>query len=179
LLDALEAAHYRVEDVAERTGTPVGELQSTLLVFLVMPWDENRLLIASSQIGDGALFVLQQKPDNRWNWLQQPQIQSAGNEVQPFIRATPDEWVKYFRCDLIEHVACIMGMTDGTADAIEPPRPTRENPNPDSFARVQDFYQRIILPALICQSPGEELVNNLGYKKRSSFDDRTVVCLYR
>ncbi len=72
-----------------------------------------------------------------------------------------------------------MGMTDGTADDIEPPHPTREEPEPDPFVNVNDFYERIVKPALNNPEPAEALAESLGYRKRQSFDDRTVVCLYR
>src|SRR6266566_5763712 len=71
------------------------------------------------------------------------------------------------------------GMTDGTADDIEPPRATRENPTPDQFVYVHDFYSRIVLPTFTAPQPGEELVKLLAYQKKTSHDDRTVVCLYR
>src|SRR6266571_483196 len=179
LMEALQAAHYRVEETAGRSRASVDELQSTLLVYLAMPWKDTRLLVASTQIGDGALFLLQHKQQDIWNWIQQPQIQSAGNEVHPFMRSTQEEWKRYFRCLVIGNVQCIMGMTDGTADDIEPPRATRENPTPDQFVYVHDFYSRIVLPTFTAPQPGEELVKLLAYQKKTSHDDRTVVCLYR
>ena len=179
LMDALQTARYRIEESAARSRVPVDELQSTLLVYLAMSRDENSLLVASTQIGDGALFLLQNAQQEKWSWIQQPQIQSAGNEVHPFMRSTKEEWERYFHCHLLSHAQCMMGMTDGTADDIEPPRATRENPKPDQFVYVHDFYQRIVLPTFTAPQPGEELVKLLAYQKKTSHDDRTVVCLYR
>ena len=179
LMDALKTARFRIEESAARSRVSVDELQSTLLVYLAMPWDENSLLVSSTQIGDGALFVLQHTQQEKWKWIQQPQIQSAGNEVHPFMRSTKEEWERYFHCHLLSHARCIMGMTDGTADDIEPPRATRENPNPDQFMYVHDFYARIVLPTFTAPQPGEELLKLLAYQKKTSHDDRTVVCLYR
>lgn len=65
LMHALQLARTGVEDCAYRSQVTIDELQSTLLVFLAAPWDQNHLLVASAQIGDGALFVLQQKKEDR------------------------------------------------------------------------------------------------------------------
>lgn len=183
LMDSLQAAHDQVEQCAYSNGVTIDELQSTLLTFLVAPWDERQLLVASTQIGDGALFVLQPNkgpaPQYNWNWLQQPQIGGAGNEVQPFMRTGRDDWHRFFQCDLIDDADCIMGMTDGTADDIEPPRATPENPKPDPFSLVDDFYQRIIVKSLMHTQPAKQLAYELRYRKKQSHDDRTVVCVYR
>lgn len=178
--EALRSARTRVEKVAARSNAMVEQLQSTLLIFLAMPFDQHTLLVASTQVGDGALFMLEQHIQQvTWSWIQQPQIQQAGNEVQPFIRSEPRDWERYFKCQVVQGARCIMGMTDGVADDIEPPRPTPENPAPDQFAPVQLFYQTYVLPCFSQKYPGEELVKGLGYKKRGSHDDRTVVCVYR
>lgn len=179
LMNALAAARRRVEERAAQSRATVDDLQSTLLVFLTVPLDEHRLFVASTQIGDGALFVLQQQQQERWKFIQQPQIQSVGNEVYPFMRSTQDEWEKYFRAGTVAQARYLMGMTDGTADDIEPPPATHENPEPDPFALVHDFYQRIVLPTYSRQYPAEELLKLLAYRKKASHDDRTVVCVYQ
>lgn len=183
LMNALGAARETVEQRAQQDGVSVDELQSTLMVFLAAPFGKQRLFVASMQVGDGALFALQENrelaPRDKWRWLQQPQIQGAGNEVQPFMRTGPEIWRNSFQSDLLEQATLIMGMTDGTADDIEPPRATPENPKPDQFLMVDDFYQRIALPSFHEAQPGEVFVKLLGYRKKQSFDDRTVVCLYR
>lgn len=180
LYEALRNAHARVEGAAALSNVRVELLQSTLLVLLAMPLSQDTLLVASTQIGDGALFMLKQHmQQDVWNWIQQPQIQRAGNEVQPFMRSELQDWGKYFKCHVIKNARCVMGMTDGVADDIEPPRQTAENRNPDQFAPVQLFYQTYVLPCFRQKHPGDELVKGLGYKKRGSHDDRTVVCVYR
>src|SRR5436305_1716037 len=90
-----------------------------------------------------------------------------------------DQRMNNLRNLVIGNVQCTMGMTDGTADDIEPPRATRENPTPDQFVYVHDFYARIVLPTFTAPQPGEELLKLLAYQKKTSHDDRTVVCLYR
>ncbi len=118
-------------------------------------------------------------PHNTWQWLQQPQIGGSGNEVQPFMRTDSELWRSFYRTELLDHATCIIGMTDGTADDIEPPRATQNNQNPDPFARVDDFYHRIIHPAFSHAQQEEALLKLLGYQKKQSHDDRTIVCLYR
>lgn len=180
LYEALRNARARVEEAATRSNTRVDLLQSTLLVFLTMPLDPSNLLVASTQIGDGALFMLKQDmQQDVWSWIQPPQIQQAGNEVQPFMRSEPRDWEKYFKFQVVKNARCVMGMTDGVADDIEPPRRTTGNANPDQFAPVQLFYQTYVFPCFKQKHPGDELVKALGYKKRGSHDDRTVVCVYR
>jgi hypothetical protein len=183
LMNSLQRAHDFVEQQSLQENIAVDNMQSTLLVFLAVPLDPQHVLVASVQVGDGALFALQ--PNNgkelrhKWRWLQQPQIQASGNEVQPFMRTNPDIWRNYLKCDLLNNATFIMGMTDGTADDIEPPRPTQGNENPDPFFFVNDFYQHIDSNVLSDAQPAQALMRFLAYKKKQSYDDRTVICLYR
>jgi hypothetical protein len=181
LIESLHAAHAFVEQQANYHRISVDDMHSTLMVYLAIPV-EQRLFVASVQVGDGALFAMQPggaTPRERWQWLQQPQIQATGNEVQPFMRTGPEVWQQYLRADLLDHPSFIMGMTDGTADDIESPRPTPEVPNPDPFYFVDDFYQHIMKAVTNVPQPAEGLLKFLDYQKKQSFDDRTVVCLYR
>ncbi len=183
LLDALHAARAKVEDRAQKDQIDIDELQTTLLVFLAVPCDQRHLFIGSVQIGDGALFVFQPhkgvRLSDKWRCLQQQQIQPSGNEVEPFTRTNLDTWTRFLQCELLDDTTFIMGMTDGTADDIEPPRGTPENPDPYPFLYVNDFYQHITSHVLNTPQPAEALLEFLGYRKRSSYDDRTVICLYR
>ncbi len=182
LLELLSAAHDFVEQQGREDRISVDEMQSTLLVYLMVPFEQH-LFVASVQVGDGALFALQPAkgatPGERWKWLQHPQIQASGNEVQPFMRTGPDLWQQYLQAEVLDGATFIMGMTDGTADDIESPRPTAEVPNPDPFYFVDDFYQHIAKDVMTAPQPAEALLKFLDYRKKQSFDDRTVVCLYR
>lgn len=183
LLNSLQSAYSNVEQEARARKLAVDDLQSTLMVFLAAPFDQRRLLLASVQVGDGALFALQPErgpaPRDQWSFLQQPQIQASGNEVQPFMTSARDMWEQVMSVKLLDNPAAIMGMTDGTADDIEPPpRPVQEL-NADPFSLVGDFYKHIQTDALSTGQPGTGLLKFLSYKKKGSTDDRTVVCLYR
>lgn len=183
LLNSLHSAYGSVEQQARARNLTVDDLQSTLLVFLAAPIDQRRLLLASVQVGDGALFALQPErgsaPREQWCFLQKPQIQAAGNEVQPFMTSTPDMWEQVMSVKFLDNPAAIMGMTDGTADDIEPPPRPTQNLDADPFFLVDDFYKHIQTDALHTGQPGAGLLKFLSYKKKGSTDDRTVVCLYR
>jgi Protein phosphatase 2C len=179
---SLYAAMLSVQKRAESATLTVNDLQSTLMVFLVVPLGQRRLFVASTQIGDGILLSLKDNGGprlrDRWGWLQFAQIQSSGNEVQPFMRSDPEGWRSFFKCEVLEDVIFAMGMTDGTADDIEPPRATTENPDPDPFTYVESFYQLIKKDVLASSQPAQALNEFLRYKKVQSHDDRTVICLY-
>lgn len=184
LIHCLHMARQAVEGKAQRLHLAVDELQSTLMVFLVVPLAQQQLLVASAQVGDGVLFALQPQrgsaPRDQWSYLQRPQIQTFGNEVQPFMTTGPEFWTQYLQVAILEGVSFLMGMTDGTADDIEPPVVrTTQTPELDPFFYIDDFYKRISIDAVQTQRPAAELVKFLSYKKKGSTDDRTVVCLYR
>lgn len=183
LFNSLQSAYASVEQQARARNLAVDDLQSTLLVFLAAPLAAGGLLVASVQVGDGAIFALEpdhgSAPRDQWSFLQQPQIQAAGNEVQPFMTSSRDMWEQVMQVKLLDNPAAVMGMTDGTADDIEPPPRTAQNPDADPFFLVNDFYKHIQADALSNGLPGAGLLKFLSYKKKGSADDRTVVCLYR
>jgi hypothetical protein len=152
------------------------DLHSTLMIFLAFPISEQQLFVAAHQVGDGVLFGLRQglQPRERWQWLLQAQIQASGNEVQPFLRSDPEKWRTAFRCKILENALCVMGMTDGIADDIEPPR----DPGADPFDPVEAFYEEKIKPVYDRPDPASELIKAIGYHQRQSFDDRTLICVH-
>jgi len=181
-LNALYAATINLHECAEKNKERLSQddLHSTLMIFLGVPINEQQFFIAAHQIGDGVLFKMQEaaRPEDRWGWLLQAQIQASGNEVQPFLRADPETWRDSFHWEVLPdgRGRCILGMTDGIADDIEPPRdPQAGGP----FAPVEAFYREHVLSACADPSPARRLLDEIGYHKRQSFDDRTLICLYR
>lgn len=180
---AMEDALVNVLTVAEEKQLPVSDLHSTLLVFLAIPLRQDCLFVASTQVGDGALFLRQQGEtySDYWEHLQRAQIHGAGNEVLPLLCSNQALWEEYFRCGLYKNALFLMGMTDGTANDIEPPFPTPEMPDPDPYIFVESFYSYIkrSLDAHGEDERGLALSTALEYRKMRSYDDRTLICMYR
>jgi hypothetical protein len=185
LLKSLQKAFDSVEQAAHDVMVSVEELQSTLLVFLAAAPGPEHLFLASVQVGDGTIVGLKANlgsdlpPNARWKQLLAPQIQVAGNEVRPFMHSNRTEWRKLIRCDMLNSFACILGMTDGIADDIEPSMPSINDPQPDQFSMVDKFYHLYVAPVLQSPRPADELLKLIGYHKKQSHDDRTLVYLYR
>jgi hypothetical protein len=110
----------------------------------------------------------------QWQYLQHPQIQASGNEVQAFVRTDNTFWQQHLHAELLEHPAFIMGMTDGVADDLEPP-PSSSDP----FVYIDEFKRAIMKDVVRKPEVEDAFVQFLGYQKKQSFDDRTVVCFYR
>jgi hypothetical protein len=185
LIEALRNAHNSVERAAREARVSTEELQATLLVFLAAAPSPDRLFLASVQVGDGAIFGLRsnltpdQPPHMRWEHLLKPQIQAAGNEVRPFMHSSEAEWEQLIRCYDLSSFVGILGMTDGIADDVEPPMASPNDPQPDQFSMVDKFHQHYVAPALQSSRPADELLKLIGYHKKQSYDDRTLVYLYR
>jgi hypothetical protein len=184
LLASLRSASNAVGRIVHDTRVSVDELHATLLVFLAAPLGPDRLFLASVQIGDGAIFGVRassnasEPPVARWQQLLAPQIQGAGNEVQPFMRSPEHEWSQFIQFHDLTGIAGVMAMTDGIADDIEPPLPTPGKPEPDPFSMVDRFHQNYVVPTLQSPRPADELVRFIGYRRSQSLDDRTLVYLY-
>lgn len=184
LLQSLRSASAAVRSAARSARVPIDELHSTLLVFLAAPLGPEKLFLAMVQIGDGAIFGIRanangdEPPNTRWKQLLAPQIQAAGNEVQPFMHSQEKDWYQFMRFDTLSAITAVMAMTDGIADDIEPPPPTPDEPEPDLFSRVDLFHKTYVLPTLKSPRPADELVKFIGYRRSQSIDDRTLVYLY-
>ncbi len=177
----LVGARDMVRQKADKESKSVDELHSTLLVFLAiphkMPHNEQFMFFASAQVGDGAIrSVSRATSSGQWTLQEQPQLNGIDNEVQPFMRFDPSHYRDrdFIHVTDLESPEFIVGMTDGTLDDIEG--------GPDEnglFKGIEDFYGRIRQEAIATRTPASGLYEFLGYRKRASFDDRTLVCLYR
>jgi hypothetical protein len=186
LIRAMKAACDAVQQRAARAKLAPSELHSTLTVLLAIPLQPDCLFVASIQVGDGAIFVKKAGTGKRfidnWRHIQRPQIQAVGNEVLPLLYSNEDIWHSHFQCEIFHNISCILGMTDGTLDDIAPPYPTPDDPQPDPFQFVDEFAQLIrqcIEQESNMRHAAEALRSFLGYHKPQSFDDRTVIYLYR
>lgn len=185
LLASLRSASNAVGRLARDLHVSTDTLHATLLVFLAVPLQMDQLFLASVQIGDGAIFAVRassngsEPPLVRWKQLLAPQIQGAGNEVQPFMRSQEKDWPQFLQFSVLSGIAGVMAMTDGIADDIEPPPPTPGEPDPDPFSMVDRFHRDYVVPTLKSPRPADELVRFIGYRRSQSLDDRTLIYLYQ
>jgi len=181
---AYAGAKDYVQKMAKENNLEFKDLYSTLLVFFAVPLDRGRLFIASTQIGDGTLYAL--TPESvestispaQWLTLQQQQVGEDGNEVMPLTLSTREKWERYFDCRPDLKTTFVMGMTDGTADDLQPPPSTSETARYDSHFYVRRFYKEIQDKVLSQNNSATALLEYLDYEKKQSYDDRTVICLY-
>lgn len=188
IVEACEAAAQNVlrkfqEDHARDASVTLDDLHSTLLIYLTVHVPGKGLLLAGTQVGDGALYArlsgTGKVPQDRWKVLLHQQVQGANNEVTPFLRSKREDWDREFVFELIPNADLIMGMTDGTADDLRPPVMSSGQPA-DPYVFVDEFGTLILEKiGQTPQRPQEALLDFLGYRKKQSLDDRTVVCLYR
>ncbi|GEM_PF-2008305 len=182
LFNCFQAARDAVKARADKEEIVVSELHSTLLVFIAVPYrnrmGEPLLFIASAQIGDGALFAgAFDRPD--WRYLQKPQISGIDNQVLPLLRATDDDW--QHSCDVKPaiHETIILGMTDGIDDDLGV-SVVNGQPIPELTKFLQEHgITEAFAPTLSAKQAAETLKDRLGYRQRQSFDDRTLVAIYR
>lgn len=183
LVDSLRGAADAVKRTAASGHLDLDDLHATLMVFLAAALGPNKLFLARVQVGDGAMFGVRAKggnepPGARWKQLLAPQIQAAGNEVQPFMRSQEKDWYQYMQFDILSSIAGVMAMTDGIADDVEPAAPLPGEPEPDQFSMVDRFHQTYVVPTIQVPRPADELVRYIGYRRAQSLDDRTLVYLY-
>lgn len=173
IVQMLLGARTTVAKTAERNHKSADDLHSTLLVFIAIPFGRDFMYVASAQIGDGALRARQRpNPDATWSFMEQPQLNGVDNEVLPFMRFDPARYDQLVHTTVLEYPTFVVGMTDGTLDDIEG--------GPDEhglFKGIEDFYGHIRDEALNDQHWANGLFDFLGYRRRASFDDRTLVCL--
>lgn len=180
-LAAVQEASATLDGVAPEI--TLDDLETTLLVWLVLPRHAGQLLVAGAQIGDGALFARKpgtegDAPRERWLTLLAQQVGMVDNEVLPLRIEALDAWQNAFFCIADLEADCLLAMTDGTADDLRPPHPTAEIPDPDPYLFIDEFGT-LALRYTQESAPGPALLEFLGYRKRQSLDDRTVVLLFR
>lgn len=181
LLNSLTCALEAVQRYANEKNVPANELQTTLLVSLMTFINPTQVFVGSVQIGDGQLLSLSatQEKKMQWRFEQHPQIQGSGNEVQAFIGTNIGDWKQYLRYSFLSNPTFIMGMTDGVADDLESQPTSQGSPPEDSFVHIDEFQRAIVQEAASKPNVEQAFVEFLGYRKKQSLDDRTVICLYR
>ena len=161
------AAHAAVHGEAQRRAIPVRDLSSTLLLLIHGPNNQNApAYVATGQIGDGMVLLV---GDDRV-----PQLLGvadkgyyAGETV--FLPSTSaKEWAQGTTVTtLTAPPHMVLVMTDGVADDLVPVE--RQAPT------LINGLEKVITE----RQPDAALLETIGYEKRDSADDRTLVVLYR
>lgn len=171
LAEALLAAHEAVQQEAKQRGLPVKEFSATLLL-LVHGVGRDSHVIGSIQVGDGLIAIKYR--DGTIEPLAERDSGIHGGETY-FLTSQPVEvWLERGKVRLLEEPPeLLVAMSDGVADDFIPYKrhlPVLFGTLEKVTAREEGFRD------------GDEdqvLLQLIGYDKRGSFDDRTLVMLCR
>jgi len=171
LEEALQAAHLAVHQEAKEREQPVKELSATFLL-LVHGVTQAGHVVGSLQVGDGLLVI--QYPDGALAPLAERDSGAYGGETF-FLTSKPVEaWLGRgeVRC-LDGPPRMLVAMSDGVADDFIP----YEEHLPALFRNLDKIVAR--KEGYRDGDAAQVLLQLIGYDKRGSFDDRTLVMLYR
>lgn len=172
LLDGLRAAYDAVYDEAKsRDNMSVKELRTTLLLLAHREFRQGMHLVGGAQIGDGVIVV--RDGSGSLHSLCTPDTGPSGNEVLFLQDVDPIEWEKRTEVKLIigdNGFHCLV-ITDGVADDFLPIE--------DNLIRLERPLFETVLAGKTPEEAKYALTDLLGYKRDASFDDRTLVCIYK
>lgn len=178
LHDAIERAVRALKTICAAADVPARALRTTVLVAAWEPCTAG-VRVVTTQVGDGALVIAHR--DGR---ITRPTAGDAGDwsgEVHCFV---PDaETLSFARKATVEleldDMAALLVVTDGIDDALYPfPRFA-----PGILAQLvhgadtplTGLTAQAVTPSLLsAQSPGDTLLDWLGFEKRGENDDRTL-----
>ncbi len=183
----LNAAHAALfaEGARRATADPpatVKDLRTTLLLVAHRDLGNDEHLIGGAQVGDGIVVARcgDEPLDNASPllWLGQPDTGPSGNEVLFLQDVQPNAWESpaegkariFVRRVRGEHVYCV-AMTDGVADDFLP--------NEQNLWRLERTLLNDVLDRPSLPEAAAALSTLLDYERADSFDDRTLVCIYR
>ncbi|MFH0821225.1 MAG: PP2C family serine/threonine-protein phosphatase [Pseudomonadota bacterium] len=165
---AVSTALRAVQDEARKRDVDVKDLSSTLLVLL---WVRNEEGIGGRaftfQAGDGLMTAVDDT--GTFDPLALPDSEVFAGTTHFFTGMhVKDTWDRRFGERPFEKApAGFLVMTDGVADDLVP------------YERNGPIIFKELLNINGIEEPGPALVELLGYEKRGSFDDRTLVCALR
>ncbi len=164
-----KAAHQRVNDEARQRGIDVRDLSATLLLaahgpILRYPTSIPTFL-ATGQIGDGMILMVGQ--DHSLHLIGEANKGYYSGETIFLPGTTQDDWDKHTLVQQIEQPLMILVMTDGVADDLVP----YQRQAPTLVKAVEQVFGE--------HQPDLALLDTIGYEKKDSADDRTLVVLYR
>lgn len=168
LKTCLESAYDDITKEAKLRQRNLNELATTLLV-LAHKHDEQQDEVGVAQIGDGMIVA----------WPHQDEMQELATPDQgrfagetQFLTHLPKSELSdriHIIENLPEHVQYFLVMTDGIADDFFPPK--------TYLHKLIDPIKEILMGSQ--DEMKQNLLRLIGYEKRASFDDRTLVILYQ
>ncbi|PDV97459.1 hypothetical protein A9Q02_22490 [Candidatus Chloroploca asiatica] len=166
LSQTYQALEQKALEIANNIQRPITsrDLSTTLQLFAFCP-DERKLTVA--QVGDGLIAL--QKADASYVRLGAADVGEVAGATVFLNNVRGMQWNNRIWIYKLSELPCmIISMTDGVSDDVL-----------DS----EEQNIRILFNALntfACEKiPAEAIYNWLGYDKRASFDDRTLVALYQ
>jgi len=163
------AAHQRVNEEAQRRGISVRDLSATLLLAVHGPISRDSsntpTFLATGQIGDGMILMVGQ--DHSLHLIGEANKGYYSGETIFLPNTMLDDWENHTLVQQIEQPLMILVMTDGVADDLVP------------YQRQAPTLVKAIEHVFGERQPDLALLDTIGYEKRDSADDRTLVVLYR
>jgi|GEM_PF-3152366 len=185
LLRGLWAAYQALHAEADRRNTQaqaqgeqisVRDLRTTLLLLAHREGKGNQHLVGGVQVGDG--IIVGRDQNRQFHLLGQPDIGPTGNEVTFLTDSDPKGWSERVRInDQMKGPTCyFLVMTDGVSDDFGPVEENLERLEQPLFQSILQDQQKD--PAKLAAIP-DALTKLISYERVGSFDDRTLVCLYK
>ncbi len=154
----------------------VRDLRTTLLLLAHRELRGDKHLVGGVQVGDGTIMGRDQ--NRQVHLLGTPDIGPTGNEVTFLTDSDPKEWSqRVIITDQMRGPACyFLVMTDGVSDDFGPVEEHLERLEQPLFQSILQDQQkdRAKLEAI-----PDALTKLISYERMGSFDDRTLVCLYK
>lgn len=165
LTSALLQASLRLSEEAARREVSIAELSTTLLLVMHLPGPRH--VVATAEVGDGLVVVDTGSPA-AIDFIESSDQGDYAGEVR-FLWSTDignvSDRILVRSYDRVEMIAA---MTDGVADDMLP-----------YDANIRSMIQTLRREVLAKRdSAPEELLSLLGYERRGSLDDRTMVLVY-
>lgn len=192
LVDAARAAQDAVNRELEKRELTARDMYATLLVMAHCMWGDQEV-VAALQVGDGSIGVFHEEDGkNQCTVLGDADHGDYSSETRFLI--TPGierEFANRTKFTIKQKIRCIGVMSDGVSDDFFPEETNLiqlYDSNPidiDGLTDAQGEPLQGVLPGILANNElpppdrAQALVNWLQYEKRGSFDDRTLVLLYR
>lgn len=174
LLDGVKAAYDAVIVCAEKLRCPVKELYTTLLLAAHGHFEDGRQVVASAQLGDGAIcaYIETEEESGRVAELGAAEQYDYAGVARFLNQVTPDEWPdRVWVRHLPAQTTAISLMTDGVSEDFKP--------LDKQLWRLMRALRKEVLPfrdPLPLRDHFRMLVN---YELVGSFDDRTILVIHQ